>query len=266
MVNGSNFQIEQQCPQCGAPIIIDETDRILSCKFCRTRVYLVTEDHFRFYIPPAEGIPETIYFIPYWRLKGLSYTLEETNIAYKYFDANFLSFDLSSLPYSLGLRPQTMKFKFVGGNGGMGKFIASSYNRREALLNNFRTHTSRPHQQEIFIGEATSVIYTPVYCANGCVHDAVLKTPLYPKIEDAKIGPALASAPVEKWQIKFIPLLCPNCGADLPGEKDALIVFCPNCNSAWNPSNKDFAKVKFSIWREERGYYLSSLLADESKS
>ena len=252
MVNGSNFQIEQQCPQCGAPIIIDETDRILSCKFCRTRVYLATEDHFRFYIPPAEGITETIYFIPYWRLKGLSYTLEETNISYKYFDANFLSFDLSSLPYSLGLRPQALKLKFVGGNGGMGKFIASSYNKREALLNNFRTHTVRSHQQEIFIGETVSVIYTPIYCANGCIYDAVLKTPLFPKIADAEIEPALASAPVEKWQIKFIPLLCPNCGADLPGEKDALIVFCPNCNSAWNPSDKNFTKVNFSIWREER--------------
>jgi uncharacterized CHY-type Zn-finger protein len=252
VVNGSNFQIEQQCPQCGAPIIIDETDRILSCKFCRTRVYLATEDHLRFYIPPAKGIPETIYFIPYWRLKGLSYTLEETNISYKYFDANFLSFDLSSLPYSIGLRPQAMKLKFVGGNGSIGKFIASSYNTREALLNNFRTHTCRPHQQEIFIGETTSVIYTPVYCANGCVHDAVLKTPLFPKIKDEEIQPALASAPVEKWQIKFVPLLCPNCGADLPGEKDALIVFCPNCNSAWNPSSKDFAKINFSIWREER--------------
>jgi len=252
VVNGSNFQIEQQCPQCGAPIIIDETDRILSCKFCHTRVYLATEDHFRFYIPPAEGITETIYFIPYWRLKGLSYTLEETNISYKYFDANFLSFDLSSLPYSLGLRPQALKLKFVGGNGGIGKFIASSYNKREALLNNFRTHTVRPHQQEIFIGETVSVIYTPIYCANGCIYDAVLKTPLFPKIADAEIEPALASAPVEKWQIKFIPLLCPNCGADLPGEKDALIVFCPNCNSAWNPSDKNFTKVNFSIWRDER--------------
>ncbi|HAR49918.1 MAG TPA: hypothetical protein DCR81_07460, partial [Smithella sp.] len=60
VVNGSNFQIEQQCPQCGAPIILDEADRILSCKFCRTRVYLAAEDIFRFYIPPAEGLSETI--------------------------------------------------------------------------------------------------------------------------------------------------------------------------------------------------------------
>jgi len=77
VVNGSNFQIEQQCPQCGAPIILDEADRILSCKFCRTRVYLAAQDYFRFYIPPAEGISETIYFIPYWRIKGLSYTIQE---------------------------------------------------------------------------------------------------------------------------------------------------------------------------------------------
>jgi DNA-directed RNA polymerase subunit RPC12/RpoP len=117
-VNGSNFQIEQQCPQCGAPIIIDETDRILSCKFCRTRVYLATEDHLRFYIPPAEGIPETIYFIPYWRLRDFLTPWKKRTSVFliRYFDANFLSFDLSSLPYSLGLRPQAMKLKFVGSN------------------------------------------------------------------------------------------------------------------------------------------------------
>jgi len=121
VVNGSNFQIEQQCPQCGAPIILDEADRILSCKFCRTRVYLAAEDYFRFYIPPAEGISETIYFIPYWRIKGLSYTIKEKDmdkghqgtllsyhiassireieISNKYFDINFLSFNSKLLPH-----------------------------------------------------------------------------------------------------------------------------------------------------------------------
>jgi len=79
-VNGSNFKIEQQCPQCGAPIILDEADRILSCKFCRTRIYLDNGRFFRFYLPPAEGIPENIYFIPYWRIKGLSFTIQEKDI------------------------------------------------------------------------------------------------------------------------------------------------------------------------------------------
>jgi len=94
-VNGSNFKIEQQCPQCGAPIILDEADRILSCKFCRTRIYLATEDFFRFYLPPAEGIPENIYFIPYWRIKGLSFTIQEKDIVVEH-NGSLFSYSLSS--------------------------------------------------------------------------------------------------------------------------------------------------------------------------
>ena len=248
-MNGSNFQIEQQCPQCGAPIILDEADRILSCKFCRTRVYLATEDHFRFYIPPAEGISETVYFIPYWRLKGLSYAIKAHDISYTYFDANFISFDSSLLPYSLGLRPQAMKLKFVGNSDNKGKFIASFHMKEENLLKNFKTQPGA--DQEVFIGETASVIYTPVYCAQGRIYDAILKKPLDLQNKDAEIEQALIASPEEKWRVDFFPLLCPDCGADLPGEKDALILFCDNCHSAWNPSNKNFTKVKFLTWQEK---------------
>ena len=237
-VNGSNFQIEQQCPQCGAPIILDETDRILSCKFCRTRVYLATDDHFRFYIPPAKGISEKIYFIPYWRLKGLSYAIKANDISYKYFDANFISFDSPLLPHSLGLRPQAMKLKFVGNADNEGKFIASSDKTKEKILKNYKTQAGA--LREIFIGETASVIYTPVYFANNRVYDAILKKPLDLQKKDLEVEQALISAPDEKWHVEFLSLLCPDCGADLPGEKNALILFCDNCHSAWNPSNKNF--------------------------
>jgi len=271
-VNGSNFQIEQQCPQCGAPIILDEADRILSCKFCRTRVYLAAEDYFRFYIPPAEGISETIYFIPYWRIKGLSYTIEEKdmnkehhdslfsysissnikemNISNKYFDVNFLSLDSKLLPHSLGLRPQAMKLKFVGSNEKEGKFLRSSNTSRETVIKDYQVHTGGTHK-EIFIGETASIIYSPVYCSNGHIYDAVLKKPLDLQTKDLEVEQSLISTPDEKWHVEFLPLLCPNCGADMPGEKDALVLFCDNCHSAWNPSNKNFTKVKFSAWQEQ---------------
>ncbi|MCX5848148.1 MAG: hypothetical protein NTW65_01675, partial [Deltaproteobacteria bacterium] len=192
-MNGSNFQIEQQCPQCGAPIILDEADRILSCKFCRTRVYLAAEDHFRFYIPPAEGISETIYFIPYWRIKGLSYTIREKDmdkvhqgplfsysisyptreidISNKYFDINFLSFDSKLLPHSLGLRPQAMKLKFMGGNENEGKFLRSSITSRETLIIDYQARTGGNHKEK-FIGETATLIYNTLYCSNGRVYDA----------------------------------------------------------------------------------------------
>jgi DNA-directed RNA polymerase subunit RPC12/RpoP len=271
-VNGSNFQIEQQCPQCGAPIILDEADRILSCKFCRTRVYLAAEDNFRFFLPPAEGISETIYFIPYWRIKGLSYTIEEKemniehqgpllsysisstvkemDISNKYLDINFLCLDSTLLPHSLGLRPQAMKLKFMGSNENEGKFLRHSSTLRDNLINDYQTRTGGLHKA-IFIGETASVIYSPVYCANGRVYDAILKKPLDLQTKDAEVEQALISTPDEKWHVEFFPLLCPNCGADLPGEKDALIVFCSNCNSAWNPSNKKFTKVEFATWQEK---------------
>ena len=54
-MNGTKWQIEQGCPQCGAPVTLDETDRLLACPFCRTRLYLVPEGHFRYHIPPAAG-------------------------------------------------------------------------------------------------------------------------------------------------------------------------------------------------------------------
>jgi hypothetical protein len=272
-VNGSNFQIEQQCPQCGAPIILDEADRILSCKFCRTRVYLASEDMFRFYIPPAQGISETIYFIPYWRIKGLSYTIEEKpvirehngssfshsisssikgiDISSKYFDINSLSLDSKLFPYSLGLRPQVMKLKFVGsGTINEGKFLRFSAASRDAFINNYQTRTGGAHKS-IFIGETASVIYSPFYCANGRIYDAILKKPLDLQKRDTEAEQTLISTPDEKWHVNFLPMLCPDCGADLPGEKDALIVFCKNCKSAWSPIGKNFTKVKFSVWPEK---------------
>lgn len=272
-MNGSNFQIEQQCPQCGAPIILDEADRVLSCKFCRTRVYLATEDIFHFYIPPAKGISGTIYFIPYWRTKGLSYaikgmemnmehqcqsfsssissTINGIDISYTYLDANFLSFDSKLFPFSLGLRPQAMKLKFMGSNENEGIFLTSSCKTRETLIKNRQNNIGSGHR-EVLIGEINSVIYTPVYFANGRIFDAVLKKPLdLLQKEDGESEQTLASAPAEKWHVEFIPMLCPDCGADMPGEKDALVVFCDNCHCAWNQSEKNFTKVKFSTWQEK---------------
>jgi hypothetical protein len=121
---------------------------------------------------------------------------------------------------------------------------------RDNLINDYQTRTGGLHKA-IFIGETASVIYSPVYCANGRVYDAILKKPLDLQTKDAEVEQALISTPDEKWHVEFFPLLCPNCGADLPGEKDALIVFCSNCNSAWNPSNKKFTKVEFATWQEK---------------
>jgi hypothetical protein len=182
---------------------------------------------------------------------SISSTINGIDISYTYLDANFLSFDSKLFPFSLGLRPQAMKLKFMGSNENEGIFLTSSGKTRETLIKNRQNNTGSGHR-EVLVGETDSVIYTPVYFANGRIFDAVLKKPLdLLQKEDGEDEQTLASAPAEKWHVEFIPMLCPDCGADLSGEKDASVAFCSNCNSVWNLSNKNFTKVNYFTWQEK---------------
>jgi len=144
-----------------------------------------------------------------------------------------------------------MKLKFMGSNKHEGKFLKFPSKSSETIINAYQKRTDGVYKA-IFIGETTSVIYTPVYCANNRVYDAILKRPFELMQRDMEIEQALISAEDEKWHVEFLPLLCPDCGADLPGEKDALIVFCDNCRAAWDPSGKKFSRVKYSVWQETK--------------
>lgn len=242
-ING-NWQIEQQCPQCGAPIILAETDFILSCQFCRTSVYLAAKDHYRYFIPPAREIKEEIFFLPYWRLKGLSYSLEDMNISSRFFDANLLALNASTLPRSLGLRPQVLKLKFVGSEVD-GTFFAPNHDARNVLFCSPKTLDKGAAIQKIFIGETISIIYAPFYCAHGYIYDAVLEKKLLPPVPEEEIKKIPAAA--QRWNLNFIPLLCPQCGADMPADKSSLVLFCSNCHTAWTSTGNGFEKINFSL-------------------
>ena len=119
----SHWRIEQGCPQCGAPVTLDETDRLLACPFCRTRLYLVTEDHFHYYIPPAAKADGELFYIPYWRLRGSLFSVNASEVTHRFIDTNTLAVNFPGLPYSLGLRPQALKLRFVA-PATQGRFIA----------------------------------------------------------------------------------------------------------------------------------------------
>jgi len=48
------------------------------------------------------------------------------------------------------------------------------------------------------------------------------------------------------WKIGFLPTLCPDCGWDLEGRRDSLVLICRNCDSLWQPDGKKFKKVLFA--------------------
>ena len=63
------FIIEQECPQCGAPLTVTETDRLLECPFCDTKNFLFTPNYFR-YILPGKAPDRELIYAPYLRFRG----------------------------------------------------------------------------------------------------------------------------------------------------------------------------------------------------
>ena len=58
----TSFIIEHQCPQCGAPAELEETDRLFQCGYCRVKSYLTIPDYFRYTLPHhAPAGKELIY-------------------------------------------------------------------------------------------------------------------------------------------------------------------------------------------------------------
>src|SRR3972149_6420880 len=157
-----SWQIDHQCPQCGAPVTLDEADRLLLCPFCRTKLYLVVSDHFRYCIPAPEATSRDIIYLPYWRLKGLSFAVSNQEVTSRFFDTN----------------------------------------------------------------------------------------PLPLKTEDWK-GLLISGHPQDR-QLRFIPTLCPQCGWDLHGDREALILICRNCDSAWSFQATGLERVTFSIITADR--------------
>ena len=260
----SNWQIEHNCPQCGAPVILDAADRILLCPYCRTKIYLVTGDHFRYYIPPPDPKSTDTIFVPYWRMKGLSYAVEGNAVSHRFVDTNMLAMNWRGIPLSLGMRPQVFKLKFVSPDTS-GKFIDAQTPLQESIISTVNIVSSvseqifvssgsvalpppSPRFYTAFLGEMVSMIYSPLYAANNMLCDSLLKRPVC-KLQTADMDRLLASVRPQNWKIQFISTLCPQCGWNLEGEKDTLIMICRNCSSAWSCHGNSFKKVDFAIMK-----------------
>ncbi|MDD4072471.1 MAG: hypothetical protein PHY78_08930, partial [Desulfobacterales bacterium] len=109
-----NFHIRHQCPQCGAPAVLEETDRLFTCGYCRVTSYLLQNGVFR-YILPAAATAETeaLFYAPYWRFKGVFYSwVPGDEIQHRFMDISHLAIKSDHLPISLGFRSQALKLTF----------------------------------------------------------------------------------------------------------------------------------------------------------
>lgn len=247
-----SWEIELQCPQCGAPVSLEETDRLLICPYCHVRLYLWTPSQFCYCLPALKASSENLIFIPYWRFKGVAYSVIPFEVRHRILDATLLAYSHRVLPPTLGIRPQALKIRFASGET-QGTFIKPQMSLQEAAMriqNQFEDLDGgllgRPPFHREFIGELGSLIFFPVFVRNGTIVDGILGKVIGPK-KDLLLDDAPSGIP-EHWEIHPISTLCPNCGNALRGGRESLLLFCAICHVAWNPSSGMLVATKFEVF------------------
>ncbi|MCX5805697.1 MAG: hypothetical protein NT010_06465 [Proteobacteria bacterium] len=231
---------------------LNETDRILSCPFCRVRLFFSPGDYARYCLPINEKFSDEPYFVPYWRFKGMFFSCEGNEIKKVIIDTTALAFKKLPLAASLGLRPQAMELKFVTPDI-KGKFLAcdvlsdSIMQRTEDRSRPLNTVYAQPTVfHKACIGEILSMIYMPVFIEKSTVFDGILAQPLAAlSLNDMKAFSACDEAIYSEMQ--FISALCPNCGWSLEGERDSIILGCGNCSSVWHISGSGLKRTDFAV-------------------
>jgi Zn finger protein HypA/HybF involved in hydrogenase expression len=248
------FVVEQACPQCGAPVELDETDHLIICPYCHIKNYLFAKDYFR-YLLPAKASDDELIYAPYMRFKGSFYLCQGSTIDFGIVDLTYQATHVKQLPLSLGLRPQAMQMHFATPDAA-GSFISCSLNPSDVLAE-VGKRTSALAEETLFhrayVGEAFSLIYLPLRVHEGRVFDAVIDKPVA-ALPQAEVLKTAEQGERPAWRITFMATLCPRCGGDLDGERDSVVLTCPACETAWEASEGHLLQIDRIVFGgEEKG-------------
>ena len=239
----TSFQIENQCPQCGAPAHLEETDRLFACPFCRVTSLLLTRDYFRYVLPARNPGGKDLVYVPYWRFKGILLFSLPTGVEYKFIDVSRCAADAPPIPLTLGLRSQALKLKFMAPEM-PGRFVQPTRSFDDTLAafhRRFGQALPGPILHCAHLGESMSLMYSPFY-ATDKLYDAVLDSPV-PAACGGLPDAGLAGGRPD-WSVRFVAALCPACGWDLEGARNSLAMLCRNCQSVWYPGTETLTRVE----------------------
>lgn len=246
----ASFEVQHQCPQCSAPIVLDENDHLLTCPYCRVRLYLSFAGFPRYCLPPRSD-QGSVFFVPYWRSKGFEFSVRARGVEESIIDRTWNASRFSCFPSSLGVRPQTQRLRLPERREEY-EFLPVSISPDEplpersppSLIGRDFPEEEEPILFRSFLKDAFSLIYLPVVEKGGAIYDGIDSKPLGSTpagfSEDRRLDGGASD-----FKCRFVPALCPNCGNDLAGEKESLIIFCQTCMVGFSVLNGTFADIPF---------------------
>lgn len=241
-MKNSDLKIQHQCPQCGAPATLLESDRLFSCGYCRVKSYLLTRGFSQYHLPHKTPDDRELIYFPYWRFKGMLFSCLADRTHETFIDTSHQACSSPCFPVSLGLRSQALPLECISPET-RGFFISPqiSFKKVMTIFNRrFTRDLVPPLLHQAHIGETISLIYAPYYTNPGLV-DAVLNQPLPTRTHPFRREDFPGGTPSARFQ--FIPAMCPNCGWDLTGSRDAQVLKCAHCHSLWQPGPNGFSSV-----------------------
>lgn len=231
---------------------MNEDDHLLSCTYCKVRLYLSFEGNPRYYLSPRCH-EDPSFFVPYWRSKGIAFAVRAGGIGESFVDRTWNASRFACFPGSLGARPQTQRLRLAKPDGEHRVLPAlvppdepPPVQPLPSLLGHDLLDPDNPLLFSALLQDTLSLIYLPAFQRKGVLYDGIDGKPLgnAPDTLLEPHGPVNDAGP---FKHHFTPALCPNCGNDVAGEKESLIVFCQSCMVGFSVSGGVLTEVPLVV-------------------
>jgi len=178
----------------------------------------------------------------------------------RYVEKSFPAVDLPGLGvYSLGVRTQALHVALFQREAltALGTVVPVQVDLAAAMTQGLSATGFEHVVYRQVLGRILSVIYFPfwiVELTQGTerwltVVDAVAESVVQPRAPLALYDVLARVATDESRTVGLRPLVCPNCGGDLPVEPEDVIFFCATCSRTWQIHGTDLTETPHEIAR-----------------
>ncbi len=206
--------------------------------------------------PPERSLEQAVLTAP--RMPSATVSGAPVQFLDRYVETSFPAADLPGLGmFSLGVRTQTLRVSLFQREAlaALGKIVPVQMDDGAAMTKGLAARGFEHVVYRQVLGRILSVIYFPFWVVELAqagqewlaVVDAVAESVVQPRAPVALYDALERGAAGEQRTVGLRPLVCPNCGWDLPGEPDDVIFFCTSCKRAWQIHGVELSETAHEI-------------------